>query len=135
MVNINNKIYVVKKGDKLKNKALEWMESGNPIAYVERTDKKFFEGKGKYIYDFRHSWDLINRHKLDELEHYINKEIFAMNTSIIPLFYKPNSTNNLSINETRIEFDHLWEERKKIHKKMLEKLLEKDMVIDFFDQI
>jgi len=124
MVRVNNKIYVVKKGAELNDRAQIWMSSGNVLAYVLRTDRKFFDGKGRYTYDFRNSWESINPERLEELEDYIKDE-----------FYKPNPTSHISVNETLIEFDHFWEERKKIHKKMLEKLVEKEMVIDHYDEI
>lgn len=124
MVSINDKIYVVRKDAELNEKAMEWLISGNVLAYVARTDKKFFEGKGRYTYDFRNSWESINPKKMDELETYIKEE-----------FYKPNPTSHIRVRSELIEFDHFWEERKKIHKKMLEKLIEEEMVIDHYEEI
>ena len=118
MVNINDKIYVIKKNAQLNKKATEWLIKGNVLAYVSRTDKKFFNGKGRYIYDFRNSWESINPEKIHELEQYIKEE-----------FYKPNPTSHIMVSSELIEFDHLWEEGKKIHRKMLEKLIEEEMVV------
>ena len=124
MVRLNNEIYVVRKGCELNEDAKLWLSSGNAIAYVLRQDRKFFDGKGRFMYDFRNSWESLNPEKLEELDIYIKDE-----------FYKPNPTSHIAVNETLIEFDHFWEERKKIHKKMLEKLVEGEMVIDHYNEI
>lgn len=123
MVMINNKISVIKLGNKLPIEIITRLHGGSAIAYVTRTDKKFFDGKGRYTYDFRLSWQYIDDKHIDGLENQIKEQ-----------FYKPNSVSYINVTSRLIEFDHFWEERNKIHKEMLKMLRYKGVIRDQMDE-
>jgi len=122
IIQINDKIIVFKKDNIIQEKLSDLSNNNDVIAYVIRKDKKFFDGIGKYIYDFSNSDIKINPLLTNQLESWIKNKFYNQKKHDLP-----------KVSANLIEFDYYWEDNKKIHKKLLSELNSGDYLMNIIN--